>query len=360
MHFHWQNLNERRSDSGRVKGSAWRHGRAWWHFKDRVASFEWSLLDFRCTLGFSFQPDERKVVGYFVIPLIGIYCGLTGIGGNWFWNLTKRKGEKYGTPRQVLFRIFDWALWLDLWSDEMSSSSRDPWWWKWHLDIPDFFLGRNKYQKVTHGDPKRVWIPLPEGEYLAEAKFSTSTWTRPRWPWWPLKKVWPHTEISVQHWHGLPHQGKGENSWDCGQDGLFGYSSDGHDLAAAIAKGVESTLKSRKKYDGSIRAGYPDPHITKVEGVKAFADLAARIQKMRVVYPLWGPVDISVDLQEDKAIVRVIERSLPKKTDGPDGPHVHVRAMTTTKALAKRWPKLLEESMQTVVVEEDNAASAAC
>ena len=47
---------------------------------------------------------------------------------------------------------------------------------------------------------------------------------------------------------GIPHAGKGENSWDCGDDQIVGYGVDGHDVAKAAARG-EIVMESRRKYD---------------------------------------------------------------------------------------------------------------
>jgi hypothetical protein len=47
---------------------------------------------------------------------------------------------------------------------------------------------------------------------------------------------------------GIPHEGKGENSWDCGMDGLFGCS--GATVAEAIANAVRHTQRDRERYGG--------------------------------------------------------------------------------------------------------------
>lgn len=42
--------------------------------------------------------------------------------------------------------------------------------------------------------------------------------------------------------------GKGENSWDCGEDGLYGCGSEGSSLEDAITKTVSIVLRNRRKY----------------------------------------------------------------------------------------------------------------
>jgi hypothetical protein len=57
----------------------------------------------------------------------------------------------------------------------------------------------------------------------------------------------------------IPYQGKGENSWDCGEDGLHSMMGPAQNLEEAIAATVRSVLGSRRKYDGDIMAKYPAP-----------------------------------------------------------------------------------------------------
>jgi hypothetical protein len=45
---------------------------------------------------------------------------------------------------------------------------------------------------------------------------------------------------------GIPHNGKGENSWDCGDDGLWGCGGD--TVEEAIGHAVSSVLRSRRRY----------------------------------------------------------------------------------------------------------------
>jgi DNA (cytosine-5)-methyltransferase 1 len=83
-------------------------------------------------------------------------------------------------------------------------------------------------------------VPMPEGKYPAVAKVERCTWKRPRW--------FGRTEIRA--WldipKGIPHAGKGENSWDCGDDGLFGIG--GASIDDAIENARRSVLRSRERY----------------------------------------------------------------------------------------------------------------
>lgn len=342
MHFHWQNLNKKRVGGKAVSGSGLRHGRAWFKTKKRDYRVEWVLGKLELAFYVSFNGSEHEILFHIAVPLVSIYFSFSS-GWAWLWTKTGYDHRRIG------FRFFDWAFWWSCWENEMSWSSREPWWMHWTLHFDNLVLGRMQHVQELHGQPIRVWIPLPEGQYLAEAQYETRTWTRPIWPFWPLKIVRQATAVDVHAWHGLPHEGKGENSWDCGTDGLFGYSGEGHSVEVAIAQGVESTLKSRSKYGGSARGAYPDPHITKSAGLRAFAELLARMEQLRAKYPRWGKVTWESELDGNIVILKVIEHGDVKN---------HVRAITTTPALLKKWDDILETARHTVVLKDDDSVAA--
>lgn len=75
---------------------------------------------------------------------------------------------------------------------------------------------------------------------------------------------------------GVPYEGKGENSWDCGEDGIFGIGTDKPSYPALIARVVEHVLSQRKKRDGNMDAKYPDPAIRKASFEKRRAEAKAK------------------------------------------------------------------------------------
>jgi hypothetical protein len=92
---------------------------------------------------------------------------------------------------------------------------------------------------------------MPEGCYAAKMKKTRSVWKRPRLPWNSFDRL--DADIRIEG--GIPFQGKGENDYDCGDDGLWGTGCTGHNEAHAVAVVVESVLNSRKKYGttGAVR-----------------------------------------------------------------------------------------------------------
>jgi hypothetical protein len=247
MRWHWQNLNEdKRGFWGRSHRFPW-HGRAW---LGRLGAC-WDLWGSFCGIGVEFDGGDREVTFFVALPPVSLWFT---VGRVRFW-----KSLGYGS-REIRIGVHDWAVWWTVWRDEMAGWDRSVPRWRqgsWH--VLDTLLGSTRYSNVdleTH----EIAIPMPEGSYRARATFERSTWKRPRW----FARVRDFTKVDVLAPGGIPHEGKGENSWDCGADGLCGYSVEGHSLTKAIARGVESSLRSRQRYDGNVNAKYPAPEPRRV------------------------------------------------------------------------------------------------
>ena len=230
MRFHWQNLNEPNREG---KRSHWLNGRAWlggW-------CLQWVLPSWAPSFALAFKMPERRVVG-------GHLCG--GPLGLYLSN----RDEEAGGIRRISLYWHEGTLRFTPWAREMEWRATDPWWVKGlSFTLMDFLLGRMEHEHVVHEEWTETVIPMPEGSYPAKIRREERTWKRPRWPWKPFTKVSKYVEIELPG--GVPFEGKGENSWDCGEDGLWGCSSTGWSYEAAVAHVVESVLKSRKRYGGS-------------------------------------------------------------------------------------------------------------
>jgi hypothetical protein len=234
MRFHWQNLND--SDPKRY----WLYGRAWlgslgveWH---APGGCRWSVT-------FGGGDAGRNLSVAFSVPfLLTLYVTL----GDVFPRQLFEYDFDRGSDRQIGCYFFEWTFHYDIWVGTMASWSRVyPWcqWWRQgSIDFKNLLLGRQKHQLETlkHGIP--VVIPMPEGVYHGTAKIERRTWKRPLW--FAFSRV--STVIDCPK--GIPFAGKGENSWDCGDDGLFGWGSEGRSVEKAIAHGVQSVLESRRRH----------------------------------------------------------------------------------------------------------------
>lgn len=261
--FHSQNLNEDKRGDSRFPPY---HGRCWLHFgmKNEI-HFSWNLWTHFCGIGVSFDPGEDGWKLHLAFPPFSFWLSTSFFsrGMKRFlaseridkWN--QKYGGHQGSSRYTeitLFeiRIFSWAIWWDFCKFDWGWSSKMPKWMNFCFHIDDFFLGRMKYSTETL-EERDIVISMPEGNYPAKAKMERATRKRPRW----FARI--ETSITVDIPKGIPHEGKGENSWDCGKDALHGYGYSGESWGEAADRGTQIVLEARKKYDGDRMARYPDP-----------------------------------------------------------------------------------------------------
>lgn len=215
MNYHSQNLSD-------GKLPKWRYGRAWW------GPFAWCWNVFYPTTLLSFS-----------VRRWGFSLWLRSFG----FSFGMRRDEDSGRGRWEV----SWhggCLWMEhpwVRQDEWRRSDR---WWRKQcvLHVVDWLIGKMRYT-ATEEKPVQVFVPMPEGCYRATAKLRHAV-RRRRW-YWPVD--YQHTyDIDVPG--GIPFAGKGENSYDCGDDGLFGISGDFPTIEKAIAAVVESVLRSRRRH----------------------------------------------------------------------------------------------------------------
>lgn len=270
MHFHWQNLNDDRTRPRRGGGA--RHGRAWWHFGDAERSrsgatvgFEWSFF-WRAgggAIGLRFHRGDG--VGFqlhFGFPWL--FSLFLTVDGGWAQRLATRllpnrtRDRHTGqwrtdySDRDISLRFFDWAVWWHVWTDPDSWSSRTPKWRDGNFHPVEFIFGPTK---VTDKEIAReqVMIPMPERSYAATVVIEDRVWRRPRWPFAWHRHI--GAKVDMQR-DPVPHPGKGESEYDCGEDAT--YSSSFHvpaeryndAVSYAIGEVVASSLDARRRYGG--------------------------------------------------------------------------------------------------------------
>ena len=156
--------------------------------------------------------------------------------------------------REIGFRTHDGAIWWTIWRDAWAGWDRSVPRWRegsWHP--LDTFFGREVAASREIDAFVDVPIAMPERTYSAKVVLVERTLTRPRLPW--LRKVWTSAVVDLSP--PIPVPGKGENSWDCGDDALHGGSYAAASLHEAIAAVTSSVWRSRIRYGG--RAWQPDP-----------------------------------------------------------------------------------------------------
>lgn len=124
---------------------------------------------------------------------------------------------------------------------------------EWHRDDPlnwmrgcrfwlDDIFGRADCTTEKIGSPVQAVACFPEGQYTLTLQRETRTWKRPRWPWAYWRKS---VDITLER--PPEFQGKGENSYDCGPDAIYGMGSEGHSYEEAVATYVKAVLRERAK-----------------------------------------------------------------------------------------------------------------
>jgi hypothetical protein len=245
---------------GDRKGSIWKHGAvALYHNAIKTAHIEWCFghLNFGVGVNLHHPGDENDISGKFCLPGASFYWGLSSLP-KWKWvqnklGLYKKPSgsAKYGTytTRRIGLDVHNWTAWISLWKNDNGWSSTDPKWWSFNatLDPREILLGKRSYKEgayVIHDAV--VDFPMLEKTYQGRVKIQVDEWRRPRWPW-PLQLTRAHVSMIEP----IPFPGKGENSWDCGDDALHGSTFLCNNVEEAIGSVVGTVLRYRMRYGRS-------------------------------------------------------------------------------------------------------------
>lgn len=185
----------------------------------------------------------RDVMISVAIPwFFAFWISLKGVlPDKWIPTRSYRGVGEVPESRKIGVSIGDGRIHFSVWENPMSWSRTDPKWWQFSWSYADFFLGKWQYHSET-GETKRVLIPMPEGTYPALATYETRKFGRR----FGKKKQLNGWNIEVEG--GIPYMGKGENSWDCGPNGLWSTTIMVEDLGEAVGRFAGIVLKYRLKY----------------------------------------------------------------------------------------------------------------
>ena len=115
--------------------------------------------------------------------------------------------------------------------------------WTLRPDVARWIFGRVEYH-CREIERKPVGFDLDGKKYEATWKLERRSRTRSRWPW----------EYSVRYSSNIEIEdpprvsGKGENSWDCGDDAIYGFGSASLSPASAVGEYVKAVLENRERY----------------------------------------------------------------------------------------------------------------
>lgn len=217
----------------RDKFGAFEGKRAWLRWMEHgELSYEISRNDKYRLCSVSIGRGSRSIQASIYIPfIIGLHVKLGGI-------------LPHGKKRKIELSYHSGALWWSLWGDEWGDEKLWPKWRRGSFHFDDFFLGRSNCTRELM-EHRAVAIPMPEKAYWGSVRLVRYTWKRPRW----FAKSMIRAEIDVPE--GIPHEGKGENSWDCGVDATYGMTTGPvRSIAEAVGMLVGSCLRDRVKYGG--------------------------------------------------------------------------------------------------------------
>jgi hypothetical protein len=245
MHWHW--INGNRIDD-KVIGSGFWAGRGWLYLNEdgghqqKTIHVEWYFGKHARHTSMEMGTDfvmERQL--NFNIGLWHLFCFYLSIAHPIFPSWTYKHGD-----RQIGLRVFDGALWIDLWRNDDGWNSKD---WRTRpivIHPMDILFGRDKHSErnlTVH----EVNVSLPDGQYPAHIQMVLSEWRRPRWPF--VKRI-KRAHIDMKK--PIPVPGKGENSWDLDDDAIFSMTCPANTVEEAISHVVESALRDRRRYGGSL------------------------------------------------------------------------------------------------------------
>lgn len=209
--------------------------RAWLHYGVHgrmCSSIEVAWLTKHCHITFEFDDEKGWGISLAIPPVAGwLHIGLP-------------RALSLKRHRQVQVSIHSGGIWWTFWRDWRGWSSDVPRWREGNFNVVDFLLGRRKCT-TRDLEMREIVVPMPERSYPATAKLVEYTWRRPRW----FAKRVNRVQIDVPE--GLPHAGKGENSWDCGDDATFGITTGPcRSIPEGIGILVGSVLERRVRYGG--------------------------------------------------------------------------------------------------------------
>jgi len=268
VRFFSQNLDLRPGDFFLdATGSKIMHGRAHIATDEICLGVEWHLRSPHCSISSEMNSEDREATLGLAIPPAAVYFKISGLPKRLFellgidWESVKDLPDGSSlTRRETHVSIHNWALGWSLWMPSHMSKSDDPRWRRGSLSLLDTVFGETSFSE-KQVDKQAVLVPMPERNYRGTVTLLQQTWKRPRWPF----KTGPERlhlsrlgyRLTMEEGEQIPFPGKGENSWDQGENALYDLSGRG-DVIDAIAAAVRTIYKSRRAYGGSV-SWRPDP-----------------------------------------------------------------------------------------------------
>lgn len=277
---HSQNLNTIDTDSRgwneRIAGSMFWHGRAWLTIgQEHVRRFgifpteftvEWVFGGKALCTGFELSTGEGSLhfsLGFWKLFTFYFKFSQPWVGTLLYVPPDERMRSTYNYKPQhdwgnhyiVSLKVHDGYVWWEFFQSSMEWKSGDPPWRTHCFHVKDWVLGKEVYSSEVL-ETRQVGVPMPEATYAATAKLTLDRW-KGRFHTKSVKRV----IIDMAEGQQIPVPGKGENSWDCGEDATYSITCAAHTIEEGVGHLVGSVLRTRWRRGGrnwipeALRAG---------------------------------------------------------------------------------------------------------
>lgn len=156
-------------------------------------------------------------------------------------------GTRLPDEREVCVSFHDWSLWWSFWMKWGEWNSTDSRWRRGSFHLDDLLFGKHTC-KFTPTDVERHLVSFVEGSYEVTV---TRKIREDIWPRWFTKRSVSY-EVQAEP-KPIPREGKGENSWDCGETYTSSSSFPARDIKDCHGAAVyfEARMKEeRRRYGG--------------------------------------------------------------------------------------------------------------
>lgn len=256
QYFSWQNLNTKGREE--VKGSILGHGRAWLRPKNHFSKNARSLA---LELEWSLKPSLSNLVKFSVDFFSGdsqndVMVQWTLFGCSFYLSFENALPLKWAANHSwdhgTGFYISEGSLRFELWysgndcfyCDGYGTHPKRWTGWHKHIFLREFFLGKHSVEwRELKTDTRLLSMPEKSYEVKITLKERVDSWAR-----WPFKRRMVTSEAEVEG--GVPVPGKGENSYDCGQDAIYSQYCAAKTFDEALSSLYASAMRSRERYGG--------------------------------------------------------------------------------------------------------------
>ena len=228
--------------------------------RDIETRVEWRLLvprhsSFGIGLRFKWGTNGSETpidIAVHLSRLGDVWIGLSGIVPYRWLERRKPNGDTDYDSRVFEVNVSAERFTWEFWARDHHWSRSDPWWMHQSKTWRDLFFGRHETTSETIASGSTV-VPMPERAY--PARWETTRYThRHTAPLGRLRDrllgVRVHDRTDITPDTPIPVPGKGENSWDCGDDAIWSSSQPGASVHKAVAGLVESALTQRSRHGG--------------------------------------------------------------------------------------------------------------